>query len=292
MLSNIKNTDSGVKVACAVITYNPDSKIIDNINGYLDKCKLLIIVDNSDPEFPFPDNNFESVGSVIFLRNNENLGIASATNIAAKIASDKGFNYLITLDQDSRVPDDFYEKYLSSIQELDCIENVALVSPFHFYPGYTESIDASVKEITHCIASGMCLNLKIFRQLGGMDKGFFIDYVDFDYSLKARKAGFRLVRDGKIVIIHSLGNLQSRSLLGRKFTITNHSPLRLYYRTRNRFRVYVRYFAFSPFFVIKDLTIFHAELFKIIAYESLKMLKIRMILLGFWHFVTGKTGKY
>jgi rhamnosyltransferase len=70
------------------------------------------------------------------------------------------------------------------------------------------------------------------------------------------------------------------SFLGRSFIVTNHSPLRRYYITRNRIIVWRLYWRHELAWVIRDLVTFLKETCKIILYEQSKVAKTSAIVAG------------
>ena len=88
-----------MKIAGMVTLYNPDELISENICSYLDDIHKLYVIDNSDNsnKMLLPQNS-----KIIYMPNYKNVGIASALNIAAKAAIADGYNWLLTMDQDSK----------------------------------------------------------------------------------------------------------------------------------------------------------------------------------------------
>jgi len=105
-----------MKLAGTVIFYKPDISNIDNIATYIDEIDLLFVIDNTEKA----DNKFASklkkFGNKIEYHSfGENLGIAKALNTAAKLAIEKGFSHLLTMDQDSS----FDKKNISVLKNSD-----------------------------------------------------------------------------------------------------------------------------------------------------------------------------
>ncbi|MCV5831057.1 hypothetical protein OFN28_30780, partial [Escherichia coli] len=46
-------------------------------------------------------------------------------------------------------------------------------------------------DVDHLIASGSLIPVDVFEKIGGMDDSLFIDYVDVEWSLRARYQGLR-----------------------------------------------------------------------------------------------------
>jgi rhamnosyltransferase len=85
-----------------------------------------------------------------------------------------------------------------------------------------------------CITSGAMTLVAAWEATGGFDEALFIDGVDYDFCLRLRDAGLVVRRVNDVTILHELGALTCRRVLGRVLYITNHSGMRRYYQVRNR----------------------------------------------------------
>ena len=91
-----------MKLAVVVVAYHaqPDA-VLENIKTYGDYADPLILWDNTER----CDNDWSSLRKVypevIVCQYGENIGLASAYNAAAKLASQRGCTHLMTMDQDS-----------------------------------------------------------------------------------------------------------------------------------------------------------------------------------------------
>ena len=72
-----------------------------------------------------------------------------------------------------------------------------------------------------------------WNTIKGFDDLLFIDKVDTDYGIRVNNAGFKVVRDNRVMLNHELGNMNCKVLLGRTIYVTNHNPTRIYYQCRN-----------------------------------------------------------
>jgi rhamnosyltransferase len=71
------------------------------------------------------------------------------------------------------------------------------------------------------------VDIGIFRE------DFFIDMVDHEYCLRARKLGFLVMITRKPLMRHSLNSPTTMSLLGKELTLTNSAVFRRYFIARN-----------------------------------------------------------
>ena len=79
-----------MKLAGVVVLYNPDQKVINNINSYIDELDTLYLVDNSSAD----NSTLFTHEKVEYIPLQKNTGIAHALNVGAKKAIDHNFHYL------------------------------------------------------------------------------------------------------------------------------------------------------------------------------------------------------
>jgi len=279
----------GKIVAGVVVLYNPSHSVIENINSYITQIERLYIVDNSDNpnEFLFEFINSNSKCDYIF--NDGNLGVAAALNIGAKKAIDSGYSYLLTMDQDSKAPADLVE-YLLKIAEDD--DQIGIVSPLH-----SNKFDTHIKSREHIteemivMTSGNLLSLNAYKQIGAFRDDFFIDYVDIEYCIRMNYENFKVLMANEIILEHDEGNLSRRKFLSKTFYLSNNVPSRLYYKTRNLFYLRDMYRKNYPQQLKTEYDAYLRNVVKIFLFEKQKLLKFRMILLGFWDYLLGRKGR-
>ena len=222
--------------AAVVVLYNPDHTILENIASYIDCVSFIYIVDNSDlsNESVFLNSSFKNKLSYVF--NNGNLGIAKALNIGCRMAINAGVEWVLTMDQDSNFS-------VLNNQMISSISNANDAKIALYYPDYLIDdlvYDRYIKENNEPIVvmtSGNVINLNIYNTIGGFEDKLFIDYVDIDYCLKIKKAGYKISNLPGAVLKHELGQSKHISFFSIKAIVTNHSSLRRYYITRNRLYV-------------------------------------------------------
>lgn len=275
------------RIAGAVVLYEPPDDVPIIIGSYLSQIEVLFAVDNSAK----PDRCarlLSAFGTVVHIPCGANLGIAAALNIAARQALAEGFDLLLTMDQDSRAEPDMVEQMLACLGS-DWRERVGLIAPFHLTgarpaPGETPPCSDVMTPMT----SGCLVNLAAFREVGPFRDDFFIDFVDNEYCLRLRKRGFHVIRANRALLHHRVGDLRRYG----PFVATHHSPLRRYYKTRNRCAVFAEYLRDFPAHCLFDLVRLGKEVASILIFEREKTAKLRMMWRGFLDFRRGRFGPY
>jgi rhamnosyltransferase len=142
------------------------------------------------------------------------------------------------------------------------------------------------------MTSGSMIRLSAYKKIGGFLEKFFIDYVDNEFCLRMILAGYYVMQLNSVTIYHKLGSTQRREFIYRKVFPTNHPPLRLYYRTRNRFYVYNKYKNQFIGYILFDIRVFIKDFIKILLYENNRLKKIKMIIKGYKDYKNDKFGKF
>lgn len=219
----MKNKKKLIDVA-VVTLFNPHDNVFDNIRTYLPYIKELLIVDNSEistdlslfkKEFP----------SVTVLSSSINLGISKALNLATEYAKDKGYKWLLTMDQDSYFSFEEIKKFVQLFQEYDK-NKLAIFAPLHNQKSLKK--DVKYHRLESCVmTSANIINIDKSLKIGGFDERLFIDEVDHDFCLRLNEAGYRIVQSHNCYVNHTLGE-QRKSL-----DLNLYNSKRLYYMARN-----------------------------------------------------------
>lgn len=275
------------KIAAVVVLYNPDSEIFAAVNSYRGQVDILFAVDNSDNWNDEVVAGLAHGEKVVYLPNGANLGVARALNIGAEKAIEAGYDFLLTMDQDSRAAPDMVERL------FECLAgeyggHVGMISPFHVTKAGKRPPAETCTEVMTPMTSGCLLNLAAWRVVGPFRDELFIDFVDNEYCLRLRKKGFRVVQANRALLEHSVGDIRKYG----PFIATHHSPLRRYYKTRNRFYVFREYVRDFPGHCLFDLVRLGKEIASIILFEGKKGAKLRMMWRGYRDYRAGRFGRY
>ncbi|MDX8334896.1 glycosyltransferase family 2 protein [Candidatus Cetobacterium colombiensis] len=260
-----------------VIWYNPGIGEVKNLKTYYDELEKIFIVDNSDI------NNsklIENLEKIEYIPNYKNLGIATALNQGCKKAIENGYQWILTMDQDSKFDNNFnsFLKEANRIVKKD--NSIVIVGPKiqeNQKSGYMERI----------ITSGNLLNLKAYLSVNGFRDDFFIDEVDFDICYRLRKKGYKIYCLENIILKHKLGNPKSLSILGKTITSMNHGHIRKYYIIRNRLHM-SKLYPECRLSYIKDCIL---DTIKILLLEKDKIKKLIYSLKGYIDYKRNKFGK-
>lgn len=287
------------KISATVILYNPEDEIYKNIKSYANDVDTLIVIDNSTKHnSALIEKLHNDMPNLIYINNNDNLGIATALNIGCDKAIENGSEWILTMDQDSRFLN--FKHYKNCLFNLDNTENIALLcanTNWNEKDDLPDNLGCEYEEKFSAITSANFLNLKLFEKIGRFEDKLFIDLVDYDYSIKAQLQKFKILFFKDALVVHSLGTIfERKNLITRKIRRkTEHNPQRVYYFARNFLYVSNKFGKDFPkeMRMLKILNIlFVHEVTKIILYEDSKLKKLYAKFLGLYHFLIEKYGKY
>lgn len=173
-----------------------ESKTLTSFNNILKnnlflKDKLKIIIYDNSPRFN-DDYDF-SKDNYIYIADNTNGGLSKAYNEAIKISVGNNANWLITLDQDTKIEEGFLIEAFNTTSNIS--ENVVAlvpkiigqnnrqISPMYIDKGYIRTLDpvsntAGITSGITAINSATIINLNYISELGGYSEDFKLDMLD------------------------------------------------------------------------------------------------------------------
>ena len=90
------------KVYAGVVTYNPEIKRLkENISSIQNQVTTVLIFDNGSNNVDNIQNLILGLANVVFIKSEKNLGIAAALNRLMLWGYDRGYDWMLSLDQDS-----------------------------------------------------------------------------------------------------------------------------------------------------------------------------------------------
>lgn len=272
-----------MKVVAGIVLFNPDlQRLNENINAVKNQVEQIIFFDNGSQNWNeikkfFKKNDLEN--NIKVLRSKNNKGIAYALNMIAVYAMNNGYEWLLTLDQDTVIKKDLITKY-SSFTNLKNIGQLSCAYKDRNSNKIYNLISKNKKycEVKECITSGALLNLRALKKIGGFDTDLFIDYVDFELCFALRKMGLKTYAINYVGMLHEVGHIKEVKIGQHVSIVLNQSSFRHYYMTRNELIVARRY---PNEETLKYALIIQLKVLgKVILFENNKFSKVNSILRG------------
>lgn len=282
--------DSPSGIAAVIVLYNPDANVPGNVRAIAPQVDHVYLVDNSEKPAP---GLAETIGAhnLSYVPMGGNMGIAAALNAGLERCGANGYEWALTLDQDS-APSDGMVRELDSCRATCTGAPVGVIAPVHqIRSGPAFELFEGCREELTVMTSGNLLSVSAWKSVGGFDESLFIDQVDHDLCLRFHEAGYAVLTCGTATLSHSMGEMSQRWLLGPVY-VSNHTAIRRYYITRNRLWAIRRYGRRFPSFAERERRSMRQELLKIVLFERDKLAKLRMAWRGWRDFRSGRLGPY
>ncbi len=278
--------------------YELTKSCIQSILNCSFKNLQIIVVDNCSKDKSIT-KLIDHFPSVHFIRNNSNLGFTGANNKGIEYAKRKDFEYIMLLNNDTEVDENFIEPLLN---RLNCQKEIGAVQPlilnfhnkkkvwnfggrFNKFFGIPVTLNKNIEfnslkneSLTEWI-SGCCFmfRTKLVDIIGYLDDDYFVYYEDADYSFKIKNIGYNLGIVKESIIYHHGG----KSWIKKKSWEGSVSPHTHYLNIRNHIFFIKKH---SSEFNIIGVWIY--QFFKIFSYSlyfiiKLRFVKLKMVYKGF-----------
>lgn len=290
--------------AAIVVTYQPDRAALQALLERMQpQVAAILLIDNASqpPLDALPP-------AVRHTRLPENQGLAQAQNIGIQQAQTLGYQHILLLDQDSLPASDMVAQLLAALTQLEAAGLPVAAVGSAYEDGRTGQLQPFVQfgwfgvrrtaptpgrcVLTDLlIASGSLIPLARLEQVGLMEAGLFIDNIDLEWGFRAQHQGLQLYGVSDARLVQRIGETVSTFWFGRTWLLYRHAPVRQYYQTRNRLRLYAR--AYVPWaWIVQDIP---RLLFKIVAFSLFiqpRRLHRKMLYQGLRDGFTNRSGKY
>ena len=232
-------------IVAVVVCYHPEPIKLLALSQALYEEQVPVVWINNGPSGSLNVIKTHAVTETLEL--GQNMGVAAALNRGFEWAIQNDFDAVATFDQDS-CPDHQMVSQLRAAwtQAIQSSSNLGAIGPatvdqlsgqvmFTYAPYNWLRNRFLPKEykayvVDHLITSGCITPCHVWQDVGPMNEGLFIDWVDNEWCARARRKNYELLMVGGVKMNHSIGE-SSMPLLWRRFHL--HQPLRHYYLMRN-----------------------------------------------------------
>ena len=293
-----------------VVTYHPDDAFEVRLGMIIRECSRVIVVDNSaDP----------AVGHALALAcrrfgcglrvNASNLGLAAALNRGFDELHRESCQWAVAFDQDSS-PGPGMLAALQMCAAGTCpTSSMAIVGAnwtdearpsrpsrhLRAHPACRlmfQRVPAiqDLQDVTCVITSGTLFHLPTWRALGGFDESLFLDLVDTEFCLRARKRGHRVAVAARARLQHRRGAKRPVRFLWMTVWPAFMPPERLYGLFRNRVLLWRSHLWTAPHWALFELVHAIKVSAEIVLLEDRKLAKLEGCLRGTWAGLRGRRG--
>jgi len=232
---------------CAiVVTYHPADSVFEHLSTLRSQAQGLVVVDNGSALAVLERMRSESEATGFHLiENGENRGIAAALNTGVRWAIENGYEWVALFDQDSSVPDHYFEAMFRTIASCASPEKVGVLAPRYRDPSTGQVGSYPLEEdgtLLAAMTSGSLMPVWVFEKCGWFEEDLFIDEVDHEYCFRIRERGYAITLCENAILLHTYGAPRAHKIFGFKWIESRHySAGRRYYITRNTLVMLQRY---------------------------------------------------
>lgn len=280
------NLPSQEDICAIIITYNPDNEFPKRLSLVAPQVGHVVIVDNHSSEDSLISFKNAVNGKVELIENPANLGIAVALNKGVRRASEMGFKWVLTLDEDSILDEDMIDRLIDVVRIHPKPEEIGVIGSNarskisnQLAMRYGDSDKTYFEEKT-VISSGSLIPVRVYNTVGPFRDDFFIEGVDLEYCLRVRKHGFKVYCTRDALMTHSGGRGEEHKFFGRAVLVTNHLPWRYHLIVRNFVAIVRMYLFRETSWVLGSSMNFVKVFVKITAFEENKLRKYAAIARG------------
>lgn len=223
----MKNMYDKNSVLAVIVSYNCTEIIKENVASLFGQTGEILVIDNGSGEDSLKIlNDLRISGFCKTMLCDCNEGIPVRLNQALEYAVNKGYELLLTMDQDT-VLDKAAVSMLLEVLNID--NSVVSVGPRRG----NKRLNEKYYYKDYLITSGNLVKISAIKEVGGFKKALFVDMIDIDISLSLRKHGYKLAIANEAQMKHKVGEIEERTILGMRYRYLSHSPDRFFFIYRN-----------------------------------------------------------
>lgn len=274
---------TNMHICAGIITYNPTLTDVSTcLEALCNQVERVIIVDNASKNVKDLQEVVSKYANVTLVKNSQNIGFAKALTQVFEWAKSQGFNWVLTLNDDSVVPSNMISEYKKILENQGSLVNqknakIAIVCSL-----LKNRLDGTILHSKchedECITSGSLTSVEAWQEIGGFDEWLEIDGVDFDFSRRLVRAGWKIVECQNVIMEHQIGKARSINLIIKHPIVWNHNANRKYYIARN---MQVVDYKMGTYSYAKSLRAVVRDMIFVALWEKNKFAKIHAMIRGF-----------
>ena len=174
--------------AIGIVLYHPEGSILKRIDQMVKLGFCVYVFDNS----PF-DSQFAHIiqanENIYYLSAGKNVGLGFSLSTICATAYLHGHRQLLFLDQDTGISEQtlaFIDAFLKTHPTGIRQHYAALVFSGH------PSDEKLIEDVRLAISSGSLFNLAVLKSIGWHNENYFVDCVDYEFCVRARRYGFKV----------------------------------------------------------------------------------------------------
>lgn len=281
-------------IAAVIVTYNRKELLVENIRMLLKQTRQfdrIFIIDNCSTDGTaeyLQQNGWKNKSLFRYIKTESNIGGAGGFYIGTKVAFESGADWIVLMDDDGRMLDEFTLEHLLSVAErlyqqnrankklfVNALVQQGEMLSFKMGSKYTvqQALDASKDGLLEGEANpfnGTLVSRELVEEIGYPNRDFFIKGDEVDYKQRTFDVGGYIVTVADARYVHPRPETHERTVLGKKVPFFVEAPWKEYYTARN----------FTYMYKAKGwykAIVFELILVKVLAVLSMKCKKVSML---------------
>jgi GT2 family glycosyltransferase len=243
-----------------ILNFNSKEDIFDCIESVLVqnyKPFEIIIVDNGSIDDSVKELK-QRYPEITLIENGTNLGYAQGNNIGMRYALDKGADYVVILNPDTVVNENWLSGLISTGERYKDVGIIGSKLLMFYNPDLINSYGHNLtciamaydngfgkvdgadfgkeKEVMSVCGASFAIKSAVIKKVGYLDKIYFNYYEDVDYCIRSIYAGFKVMVTPDSVVYHKVSKGTASS-----------SSKAIFWSKRNQYLFMLKYFPFSKF---------------------------------------------
>lgn len=221
---------------------------------------IIITDDNSnDNTINYLTTNYlhEKQSNIILIKNKRNGGFCKNSNSGIKYAIKKlNPKYMVLFNDDILIKDIYWLSKMVKIAEKN--NKIGAIGCKLLYPNFRiQSTEYNVNSVPRYIGRSeidkgqynyirqttgvngalMFLRKEAVEKIGLLDENYYMGFDDADYSIRLRKAGYKLIYDGKIEAIHMESASTTKEISDKRFYLVQVGYIYFAFKHLNKFQI-------------------------------------------------------
>ena len=227
-------------------------------NLVFDENKLKIVVIDSGSTDGSREY-LEDLDNIHLIKLDKNIGFVKGNNLGMQYALDNKAEYVVLLNQDIEVKEDFLD-YLVNTAESD--KKIGIVQPLMIYYENKEEINSKgnllhylgygycegnhekvtnneqTKEIEYASAAAVIYKAEMLKEIGLFDENIFAYHEDSEICLRAKLRGYKIYLEPKSIVYHDYS------------FPTGKNKERYFWMEKNRLYIILKFYKLKTIFLI------------------------------------------
>lgn len=208
-------------------------RLRENLASVVSQVDRTVIFVNGSESVPLAYDAIGDLPDVFTIKSEVNAGVAMGLARIMSYAAENGFDWVLTIDQDSVCNPGLVEEYSKYIDLPKVGMLTCCIVDRNFFQSSGFRCDEKYRRVEKCITAGSFTSINAYSHTAGYDEQMFIDGVDWDICYGLRRHGYFIYQINFDGVIQEVGHGKNVSLFGKQYIAYGEPPLRNYYGARN-----------------------------------------------------------